>query len=162
MKAKAKAQGFRAAFPWIDQLFPGENYNFATASVDADILDRVPSFNYPELTKNRITLVSRHGTLMTDVAGVSGIVSALTINFGGFCRQKEELVSEALERLGDAVSDVGFIVVITPRGRHKQTNFTIYHTRENTSIAEVWRRLAAKEEADVRKQIQAEMEPLAA
>ncbi|MHB1086504.1 MAG: hypothetical protein ACYCZ0_02025 [Minisyncoccota bacterium] len=156
MKKKAKEQAIRTIFPWVDKYLSGGNYRLETASVDDAILDRQPSFNYQTGLKNRILLLSQSGSLLTEVRGITGFVGYLTMKLGGFSRAKQELVSEALERLGVLAEDVAFIVTITPQGR-KSDRVTIYHTRKNTTVAKVWRHLAAQEESKIRQAIQAAM-----
>ena len=77
----------------------------------------------------------------------------VTIKLGGFSRMKQERVSEALERLGETADDVAFIVFISPQKR-QVVYVCVYYTRANTTVAKVWRYLAAQEEAKIRKKIQ--------
>ena len=153
MKSKAKAQAFGAEFPWLGNYLPPGEHDYDSAPVDADILDREPSFNSSTHNKNRILLLDRSGDLLTEVRGISGWWATVTIRVGGFCRMKQERVSEALERLGEKADDVAFIVFISPKNR-QLVYVCVYHTRANTTVAQVWRHLAAQEEARIRQKIQ--------
>ena len=153
MRSRAKTQAFGAEFPWVGKFLPPGEHDYNSAPVDADILDRETSFNNSSGKKNRILLLDRSGGLLAEVCGLAGWWPTVTIKLGGFSRMKQERVSEALERLGETADDVAFIVFISPQKR-QLVYVCVYYTRANTTVAKVWRYLAAQEEAKIRKKIQ--------
>ena len=154
MKSKAKAEAFEAEFPWLGKYLPPGEHDYDSAPIDADILDREPSFNSETGNKNRILLLDRSGNLLTEVRGISGWWAEVTITIGRCCRMKQERVSEALERLGETVDAVAFIVFISPKKERQLVYVCVYHTRANTTVAQTWRYLAAKEVVRIRQKIQ--------
>lgn len=148
MKREANARAFRKFFPWLDGFLPPVpgDYDFNEAPIDADILDQIPCRVSGTRKKHRIFLMSQVGSLLTEVRE--------EIDSGWWRRPyvPAENVSQALERLGTAADDVGFIVTVGPT-MTGLFSATVWHTRENTTIAKTWRRLAAQEQARVEKKL---------
>jgi len=151
MKDDARTRAFEATFPWAGRFLRRDKdyyYDLEHSSVDADILDRMPGAGHSAY------LISRSGDTITEV-----VPSKKWGFFRGLLKLREyapgETVSGALERLGPAADEVAFILATGPAELdgmwHKYLK--VYHTRSNTSIAKVWRRLAAQELERVKKEL---------
>ena len=145
---------FGVEFPWLNELLPPipGDYDFTEATIDADTLDRQAANIAGMGKRERILIVNARGNLLTEVREAKGFAARGTPFCWPWSHTPAETVSETLVRLGSEADKVAFVVTVTPQATGA-TCVTIGHTRGKTTVAEVWRRLAAQEEARVREKL---------
>ncbi len=146
MRRQLKERTFRAELPWLDKYLPRiiGGYECSEQTIDTKIFDReVDGFG-----KERILLLNRAGEKLGQVRRQRRVLGFALLFLQG------ESVGQAFERLGKKAWDVAYILTVK-EAMNGKTYATVWHARGSTKMANLWRREAIKEEAGVRRTLQA-------